>query len=132
MLGGVAPAPDSRDLVPPLSAYRLRALSRSETPVEIAGAATGQASAGPEIPAAIRAHLEEKLKAQLQTMKRPPTFMATVTRPTVCYAMRNYQVEQVTPGSDATRVTGYTECLPGTEAQERSAVVRGSGPGLTR
>ncbi len=41
---------------------------------------------------------------------------------TVCYSMRSYRVTRDDPGSDSTRLAGYSECQPAARFQVKTAV----------
>jgi hypothetical protein len=40
----------------------------------------------------------------------------------VCYSIRSYRVTRDDPGSDSTRLAGYSECLPAARFQVKAAV----------
>jgi hypothetical protein len=51
-----------------------------------------------------------------------PSDSTPVQNDTVCYSMRSYRVTRDDPGSDSTKLVGYSECQPAARYQVKTAV----------
>jgi len=61
------------------------------------------------------------IQAQLRVVPFAST-LAQNDSDKVCYSMRSYRVTRDDPGSDSTRLAGYSECQPAARFQVKAAV----------
>jgi hypothetical protein len=61
------------------------------------------------------------IQPQLRSLPFDST-LAQDDRDKVCYSIRSYRVTRDEPGSDSTRLAGYSECQPAARFQVRTAV----------
>jgi len=86
-------------------------LDRFTPPPEFRGQQV--ANQHPEAILKLHAPTPTEFRAQLSTLAQSDE---------VCYSIRSYRVTRDDPGSDSTRLAGYSECQPATRFQVKTAV----------
>ena len=67
--------------------------------------------------------LSPNVRARIRSVQTQLSFDSTLAQDdAVCYSMRSYRVTRDDPGSDSTRLAGYSECQPATRFQLKAAV----------